>query len=95
MASSNSTYVAQYTMSMTDYGKILSGYFALPKGVTIQSATPITGGATIKVVFQGVALGSWAAPAPIACSVGLQNIGGQLTLLIQPVGGSSSSSSGF
>ena len=95
MAASNSVYTAQYTMTMADYGKILSGYFALPAGVTIQKATVTGGGTTVLVVFQGTALGSWAAPTPASCIIGLQNINGQLTLLIQQVGGSSSSSSGF
>ena len=83
MASSNSLYTASYTMSMADYGKLLTGYFALPAGVTIQSATPTGGGTTVAVIFQGTALGSWAAPTSAPAKVTLQNISGQLTLLIQ------------
>jgi hypothetical protein len=89
MAANNSNVTAQNTMTLAQYG--LLRLCTLPAGVTIQSSLYNNDG-TVTVVFQGKALGLWAYPIPVPCEVGL---GPDCTVIIQPIGGSSSSSSGL
>ena len=81
-------YQAQVTVTTEQYGRIASGQYTLPAGVTIASATPNPAGTQVTIVFTGSALGSWAVPVPPSCELGLVGT----ALIIQPIGGSSSSS---
>ena len=79
---------AQVTITTEQYGRIASGQYTLPTGVTIASATPNTAGTQVTLVFTGSGLGSWAIPVPPSCELGLVGT----ALIIQAMGGSSSSS---
>ena len=79
---------AQAVISAEQYGRIACGEYKMPTGVQLLSATPE--GGNVLVVFAGQGLGAWAVPVSPTCEVGLTL--DDTTLLIQPVGGSSSSS---
>ena len=89
MASNNSSYLATNTMTLANYGLLL--LCTLPAGVSIKSATN-NGNGTVTVVFSGTALGSWAAPTPVNCLVGLLT---GFNVVITPTGSPTSSSSGL
>ena len=87
MAISNA-YQAQVTVTAEQYGRIASGQYALPAQVAILSAVPVGGGADVLITFAGQGLGTWAVPVPPQCELGIVGT----NLIIQPLGGSSSSS---
>ena len=83
------SFQAQATISAEQFGRIACGEYAMPSNVQILSSRP-DGSGNVIVVFAGAGLGLWAVPVPPQCEVGLSL--DETTLLIQPIGGSSSSS---